>query len=272
MERSRYRQPAAAALAALVIGLAAASPVPGTEVVALNPGPCGSAERQAQARTRAVTERRIPVVGRRDFRDGNRVDYRALVASPAWREHRREIACLRFFDPGSLAGAAERTAFWINTYNSLVVDGVIARNLPASVRDVEGFFQHLTYDIGGVEYSLDQIEAGLGKVEPRIHFALVCAARSCPRLEAYAPERLEAQLDSAARAFLNRTTRPLPGDGGLEVSAVLQWYVADFGGRAGVIETLHRHLEPGPTRRLLEAVPSIPLSYAAFDWRLNDAS
>jgi hypothetical protein len=244
-----------------------------------------------------VTARRIPVLGRRDFRDGNGVDYRALAASAAWRDYLRQAGCLGFFDPAGLASDAEKKAFWINTYNSLVVHAVIAERFPASVRDVPGFFQNMTYEIGGIENGLDTIEDGilrgnrpktagaepilppgdarlghaLGEVDPRIHFALVCAARSCPRLEAYAPERLDAQLEAAARAFLSRTTRLAPG-GGLEVSAVLQWYEIDFGGRAGVIAALLRHLEAGPARRYLEADPNPSLTYAEFDWRLNDAS
>jgi hypothetical protein len=291
MRRAIHRQAAAAAL----VALAATLPTAGAP---LNSGSCGSAERQAKAHGPAVTARRIPVLGRRDFRDGNGVDYRALAASPAWREFVREAACLRFLDPSSAAGKAERKAFWINTYNSLVVHAVIAERFPASIRDVPGFFQSMTYEIGGLEYGLDPIEDGilrgnrpkaagaapalpagdarlghaLGELDPRIHFALVCAARSCPRLEAYTPERLDAQLDAAARAYLNRTTRLADGGGGLEVSAILRWYEADFGGPRGVHATLLKYLESGPVRRYLEANPAPPLTYAEFDWRLNDAS
>ena len=38
-------------------------------------------------------------------------------------------------------------------------------------------------------------------MDPRIHFALVCGAKSCPPIKVYTPDSLEDGLDSATMAF-----------------------------------------------------------------------
>jgi len=101
-------------------------------------------------------------------------------------------------------------AYWINAYNALVIKAVVENWPTKSVRNLGklySFFWARKFVAGGKEYTLNNIEDILRKklVEPRIHFAIVCASNSCPRLqrEAYTPENAERLLDEAARFYVN---------------------------------------------------------------------
>jgi Protein of unknown function, DUF547 len=135
---------------------------------------------------------------------GENVDYVALRASPLYEDFRRCTAKLRAFDPSTLTNGDARLVFWINLYNTLVLDGVIALGVQRSVMERHAgitFFRRAAYVVGGWRVSCDDIEHGIlranrghpfypGKqftssdprlkwvIEPldaRIHFALNCA-------------------------------------------------------------------------------------------------
>lgn len=80
--------------------------------------------------------------------------------------------------------SADRLAFYLNAYNALVIKAVVDRwPQISSVRKIDGFFDRLSYQVGGRQLTLNQLENRVIRPtfkDPRIHFALVCAARSCP--------------------------------------------------------------------------------------------
>ncbi len=126
------------------------------------------------------------------------------------------INVLTSTDPSEITDENERLAFWINAYNAFAIK-LVCDNLPlksinelgqgsVSARDIAWI------EIGGKQYSLNQIEHEIIRKEfdePRVHFALVCAAKGYPplRSEAYVASRLDEQLDNNARAFLLDTTK-----------------------------------------------------------------
>ncbi|MBI5828578.1 MAG: DUF547 domain-containing protein [Chloroflexi bacterium] len=157
-----------------------------------------------------------------------RVDYARLRASPTYAEYCRCARRLQSFDPVTLGSREERLAFWINLYNALIVDAVIQFEVKRSVNEAPGFFWRAAYNIGGQRYCAFDIEYGilranaphpaipgahfgasdprrhsLQRLDPRIHFALVCAARSCPPIAVYDATRIDDQLEIAARTFIN---------------------------------------------------------------------
>lgn len=264
----------------------------------LNSEPCRAAEGVA-GRELAATMTHAFL----DFKGGayqkeSGIDYRAVRDSEEWRTYSGLAGCLRSFDPSVLETREERLAFWINTYNALVVHGVIAAGIPESVLDLPAFFENTAYEIGGLRYSLDPIEHGilrgnvpkaagapsilaqedprlrhaLGDLDPRIHFALVCGGRSCPPVRVFQAQGIDARLDEAARAFLNAAVKVAPDGKGLRLPTILRWFEDDFGGREGVIELLRKHLEPGPARKMVEGGTAPRISFVEFDWRLNHAS
>jgi hypothetical protein len=228
----------------------------------------------------------------------NCFDYAALATGETYAGYRACSARLLEFDPSALRSDKERLAFWINLYNALIVDAVIAFRPQNSVRDDHGFFRRAAYIVGGRRYSADDIEHGilrgnqrhfhpaillpqfapddprlplsLQPPDPRIHCALVCASRSCPPIAAYQPDRIDEQLDLACSSFVNGGGVRLEEGERLCLSPIFRWYGRDFGGRQGVREFLLRYLDDGPARALLESDrDGRRVGFYRYDWSLN---
>jgi len=234
-----------------------------------------------------------------------RVDYTRLRSSPAYAEYRQCAARLRTFDPATLACREERLAFWINLYNALIVDAVIRFGVGRSVNEAPGFFWRAAYDIGGLRYDSTDIEYGilrgnrghpavpgshfgprdprlaysLDRLDPRIHFALVCAARSCPPIAVYDAEQIDAQLDLAARAFINNGGVEVDrASGEVRLSQIFRWYAPDFGARSMGIGDKHPLLKFAATYLADESDREYVLHgntkvrFQPYDWSLNQAA
>lgn len=196
------------------------------------------------------------------------VDYAAWGSDP---DHARAVAALEAFDPARLAGREERLAFWINAYNLLAVKLVLDTGVTGSIKDAGSLFRPVwgrtAGRVGGREVSLGEVEHRTLRPmgEPRVHFAIVCASLSCPDLrpEAYRPERLDAQLDDQARAFLANPKKGMAGGPGVRISRIFDWFEEDFGG--GVLAFLRRHTpdRETPVARVAGFLP--------YDWALNAA-
>ncbi len=232
---------------------------------------------------------------------GRRVDYRKLRASPAYAELRAVwTPRLCGLEPERLETREERTAFWINVYNTLVIDAVIAFGLErARARgwlELLRFFRRAAYRIGRHRYSLEDIEHGLLRanrgspflpgpqfgpgdprrryaleaVDPRVHFALSCGSRSCPPIGVYDPAGLDAQLDVAAASFVREEVRLDPGRRRVLLSPLFRWYLGDFGGRAGLVRFLLRYLPEGEARDwFARNHPRLRWRFTRYDWGVN---
>lgn len=236
-------------------------------------------------------------VVRGQFYDGHsrKVDYAGIRCSPAYGTFRALAAQLASFDPASLPTDAERTAFWVNVFNTLVIHGVVELGIRESVREVPFFFECIRYCVAGEVLSAADIEHGIlranavppyrlrrrfrgndprlawavGRVDPRIHFTLVCASRTCPPIEAYDAAELEPQLDAAAQTFINATSR-LRGET-LHVCEIFRWYRSDFGVAPDAVQRLvARYLyDREAAARIDERAGGLRLAYTPYDWRLN---
>ncbi len=214
------------------------------------------------------------------------VDYAGLKKSGALKPY---VEMLAGTDPSALAEKDE-IAFWINAYNANTLKLILDNYPTASIKKLVPFapfglkifvpaanspFSQPFARVGGRSMSLDDIEHGQLRKrfkEPRIHFALVCAAVSCPplRQEAYVGSRLDAQLDSQARRFLHDPSKnqipAAPGEARL--SKILDWYGGDFGdGDAALQAALAPYFE-GDRRAALER-GAYRLSFLPYDWSLN---
>jgi hypothetical protein len=213
---------------------------------------------------------------RRHVVDG-RVDYDAFAASTEFAGY---LDALRKADPARL-GDAERLAFWINAYNAYTVRLINRHGERESIRKIGvpgGPWREPIAAVGGRTYHLDHVEHEIVRKqwrEPRIHFALVCAAIGCPplRSEAYTGAKLEAQLDDQARAFLLRSperNRVDAASATVYASPIYaKWYREDFGSTdAAIGEFLARYYPPGPERQLLQS-GRFKLVETDYDWTLN---
>jgi len=212
----------------------------------------------------------------------NRVDYAAFKreGQPALKAY---IGQLEAVDPATL-DRAEQFALLANLYNAKTVDIVLDHYPVASIRDISlgggllsvftgGPWKAKVLKMKGVDLSLDDIEHGMLRPvfkDPRVHYAVNCASVGCPNIgtEAFAGAKLRAQLDAAARAYVNSPRGADLRPGGLVVSSIYDWYQVDFGGgEEGVIAHLKAYADPALARTLAGAASIVDYHY---DWSLND--
>ena len=210
------------------------------------------------------------------------VDYAALQAraDTVLAPYLQTLADAR---PSTLEREA-RLAFWINAYNAYTLKLIVDHYPVVSIRDIDGPagggtpFERPVGPVADTVRTLDEIEHEIIRVrfnEPRIHFALVCAAKSCPRLrrEAYTGPQLDAQLDAQARRFLHASSKNrIPdGDGAIALSRILKWYGADFGPTPTAVQRALAPYFEGPVRDSLSQ-GAYTVRYRPYDWTLNAPS
>jgi uncharacterized protein YyaL (SSP411 family) len=214
------------------------------------------------------------VLARRVGRDGS-VDYAALR-----RDTRQLDAYLR-----TLAGVSlneldrdEKLAALINAYNAFTLRLILDHYPVASIMDIPEAkrWDDKRWNMGGSTWSLNEIEHEQIRGnfdEPRIHFALVCAAVGCPplRSEAYAAGRLEAQLEDQARVVHagERWFRYDRQTAVVSLTKLYDWYGDDFTKQGGTVAAYAASYAP-ELQRALEAGIQPQVRWLEYDWSLND--
>lgn len=208
-----------------------------------------------------------------------RVDYRGALAAGALDGLSAWLGAMQAVDPTTL-GRDAAMAYWINLYNAKTVELILTHYPVDSIREVEGgLFDTGPWDedvlaVNGAALSLNDVEHGILRPiwrDPRIHYAVNCASLGCPNLKPtpWGAATLEADLDAAARAYVNHPRGARLESGRLIVSKIYDWYEADFGGtEAGVIAHLALWAEPA-FRNALSGVTEV--SGTDYDWALNAA-
>ena len=172
----------------------------------------------------------------------------------------------------------EQFAYWVNLYNARTVKLVLDNYPVRSIQDINNgnaFDQAGTVNVLGKSLSLNDIESGIIRPiynDPRIHYALNCAAYGCPNLAstAYTSQNLGQRLDTAAFQYVNSDRAVQRTASGLQVSKIYDWYKEDFGGSdQGVITHIQRYANP-TTLAKINGANQIQGYY--YDWSLNDAA
>lgn len=212
--------------------------------------------------------------------DAARLDYGAVSATDR-AALSRYVAMLAEV-PVSTLNRDEQMAYWINLYNTLTMQVVLDAYPVTSIRDIDispglfasGPWGKALVTVEGEGLSLNDIEHRILRPvwrDPRIHYAVNCASIGCPdlRVTAWASASLDADLDAAARAYVNSPRGVRVSDGEITVSKIYDWFIEDFGGdEAGVLAHLTRYAT-GPTADALTRIGD--LSGTDYDWSLNDA-
>jgi len=212
---------------------------------------------------------------------GGRVDYAGLQreGQPALDAYLATLsgACGADYERWT---RAERIAFWVNAYNAFTVRLILDHYPIASIRKIGWLpgaaFRQRFIPMDGLKggpISLDDIENGTLRSafrEPRIHFALVCASRSCPVLrgDAYRGADLDRQLDEQARAFLRdpAKNRVDPINRTLFLSSIFKWFRGDFEAASGSLPAyVARYIDAGTA-----PVADYDVEFLDYDWSLND--
>ena len=207
------------------------------------------------------------------------VDYDGMTKDYLFRTYVKQLAeC----DPAALTEEPERLALLINAYNAFVINGVITHKIRSSVMDFHSqgreFFDIPEHILAGRTMSLNHIEHELIRKifhEPRVHVALVCAARSCPsiRAEAYTGPRLDAQLADQSYLFANdaRYVALDAENNKLQLSPILKWYGEDWTNEGGYLKwLLLRTAQPDIRSALDTMLQNEPdIHWNEYDWTLN---
>lgn len=188
------------------------------------------------------------------------------------------LRALAQLDPRDYA-RAEQLPYWVNLYNALTVEIVLAHPGKDSIlRMGRGFFSVGPWNdevitIAAQPITLNDIEHRILRPiwkDRRIHYALNCASVSCPNLNraAYTRANIEQALAANEIAYVNhpRGVR-LDADGELVLSRIYEWYATDFADdRAGLLDYLGGlHVTLGGAIRAYRG----PLRYV-YDWGLNE--
>ena len=218
--------------------------------------------------------------------DGDKVDYAAWKKSPEdLARLDRQVDLIARVSPDSHpelfpTNKAQRS-YWINTYNTLVLHAVLDYWPLQSVRDVKisftsrlvpgkGFFYDRKVVVGGKQTNLYKFEKQVlrNQKDPRVHFALNCASDSCPVLRA--SDWSDAQLDSAARDFINNRANVSMDDDTLTLSSIFKWYKKEF--PDDIYGYLQLYAESGLGQQLQTAKDyNYRIRYRPYDWSLNDS-
>jgi hypothetical protein len=211
-------------------------------------------------------------------RDGA-VDYIALVASPAeLKGYLHDLGSLSEADFNALPREAQ-IAFLLNLYNAATLKLIVDHYPVSSIRRVGGWFDS-PWDLDvvtvfGRAVTLNTLEHQMLRPryhEPRIHFAVVCAARGCPplRSEPYVADRLDEQLSDQARRFLAQPDKNRfdAGTRILTLSPIFKWYAGDFpSGSRGLTGFLAPFLPKETASELRSG--KVKIEYSPYDWNLN---
>ncbi|MBO3115702.1 DUF547 domain-containing protein [Winogradskyella sp. DF17] len=161
----------------------------------------------------------------------------------------------------------EKLAYWINAYNALTID-LILRHYPInSIKELKKPWDQPLWHFGDKTMSLNDIEHKILRKmgEPRIHFAIVCASVSCPKLlnEAYTADAIEQQLSKATQEFLSDSSKNKISKDRLELSKIFKWFAKDFKANNSLRGFISLYSN-------VEIAPKAKISYLDYNWDLNE--
>ena len=201
------------------------------------------------------------------------VNYPAIVKDSRFDKY---LWYLDRVDPNALPTREDQLAFWINAYNAFAIKGILDGYSPLTKFGQYRYFIARDYGVGGQRINLYDLER---KVlipdfrEPRIHFAIVCASRSCPRLQswAYTADNLHELLEQSARDYINDPTRNR-FDHQRKIaylSMIFNWFEQDFVAHSGsLLNYVRRYVADPKLARDLETT-LYRVEFLDYDWNLN---
>jgi len=201
------------------------------------------------------------------------VDYRGLKTEEGTLDQYLDL--LDQTNPDALS-RNEQLALYVNAYNAYTLKLILDNHPVASIKDIGGWLKgpwKIRFcRIGGKAFTLDEIEHEIIRPrfkDPRVHFAVNCASKSCPPLisEPYQGSTLDEQLDANTRDFLNDPEENRLEDDTLYVSKIFKWFREDFGG--DVVGFFLEHARDEFKDRLSESRNQINIRYLDYDWHLN---
>ena len=161
----------------------------------------------------------------------------------------------------------DKLAYWINAYNAMTIDLILRNPKVKSIKDIDKPWDQRLWKLGEKWYNLDEIEHQILRKmdEPRIHFAIVCASVSCPKLqnEAFTASNLDSQLTNATKEFLSDSSRNNLSKSSVKLSKIFKWFAKDFKQNQSLIDFLNKYSD-------IDISQNATKSYMNYNWDLND--
>jgi hypothetical protein len=202
-------------------------------------------------------------------KDGQ-VNYPAVAADKNFAAYLQEIANTK-----PPASKPDKLTYYMNAYNAVIMKGILDGKSPSSFFGRQSFFKRTTFKVGGEDVTPDHLEHQvLRKLdEPRIHFSIVCASTSCPKIrnDAFTVDKLESQLDENARGFVNDSTRNRFDKKAkiAYLSQIFKWFEEDFVKNAGSVQKYIAKYVKDPEVAKELANDGYTIKYNDYDWNLN---
>ena len=160
-----------------------------------------------------------------------------------------------------------KKAYWINAYNAFTIQ-LILENFPIkSIKDLKRPWELSFIKIDGGKIALNTIEHEILRPmgDPRIHFAIVCASKSCPKLlnYAYESETLDQQLEHVTKMFINDPSRNSISQSTPKISKIFKWYKTDFPKSEAFIAFLNNYSS-------IKILAKAEIDYLNYSWNLNE--
>lgn len=200
--------------------------------------------------------------------DEGKVNYQALKENPETLNRIIEL-----IENASLVDKDKnyKKAFYLNAYNLWVIKQVVDNYPISSPFDVDGFFKKNKFKVAGDLLTLDELE--FEKImnpykDSRVHFALGCAAISCPFLydNAFRPEHVEEQLEFRAQLIIDRPNYVTVDKKKKTVTLnkIFEWYGDQFSFNAGsLINFINKY-------RFYKVPTDYKIQFYEYDWSLNE--
>src|SRR5438067_3502103 len=163
-------------------------------------------------------------------------------------------------------------AFYINAYNAWILHEALGKYPTKSVKDaLFTFFTGKRITVAGQQMSFNALEKDTIRSkfnDPRVHFALNCASRSCPPLnrEAFAGDKLDGQFEKLAKGYVNseRGVKYSAETKTADLSKIFDWYKDDFKADGAALAFINK-------RRSSQIPADAKITYQEYDWGLNEA-
>jgi hypothetical protein len=201
------------------------------------------------------------------------VDYEGFIADSAALN--KYLNLLSNHHPNKKWSDDEQLAFWLNAYNAFTVKLILDHWPVESIKDIAGGipFVNTAWDVKFIEiegetYDLNNIEHGIIRKEfdePRIHFAVNCAAVSCPKLrnEAYTAKKLDSQLTDQANDYINGPKNDI-SENSATLGRIFKFYTGDFTKEMSLKQFVNQYSET-------KIGDDVEIQFKEYDWRLNVA-
>ena len=158
-------------------------------------------------------------------------------------------------------------AFWINAYNALTIKLIVDRYPISSIKDIYSPWNIKVITIANKKLSLNNIEHDILRKmgDPRIHFGIVCASISCPKLqnEAFNTQNTNRLLNKASKEFLADSTKNELTTDAAELSKIFKWFAKDFKQEGSLIDFLNKFAD-------IRIASNATISFKDYNWGLNE--